>query len=78
MIKKIRRHLNDFNLIANEELLSKAGEKALAIATTFEDYTTICYDENWNSQFFFRFGFLIRLSSKYYMYHLCIKNTIPF
>ena len=31
---------------------TKAGEKALEIATTFEDYATICYDENWNSPFF--------------------------
>lgn len=77
MVNLVGRHLTE-EYYENEELLSKAGEKALAIATTFEDYTTICYDENWNSQFFFRFGFLIRLSSKYYMYHLCIKNTIPF
>ena len=51
LVNLVGGHLTE-EYYENQELLSKAGEKALEIATTFEDYTTICYDENWNSQFF--------------------------
>ncbi len=51
LVNLVGGHLTE-EYYENEELVTKAGEKALAIATTFEDYTTICYDENWNAPFF--------------------------
>lgn len=35
----------------NEELLAMAGEKALELANTFEDYSLICYNDNEERRF---------------------------
>ena len=51
LVNLVGGHLTE-EYYENQELVTKAGEKALTIATTFDDYTTICYDENWNSPFF--------------------------
>ena len=38
-------HLNE-EYYENEELTTKAGEKALASASTFQDYAYICFDDD--------------------------------
>ena len=45
LVNLVGGHLKE-EYYENEELTEKAGEKALSLASTFQDYALICFDEN--------------------------------
>ncbi len=45
LVDLVGGHLNE-EYYENEELTTKAGERALELAKTFQDYAYICYDDN--------------------------------